>query len=127
MLYHWKPTKKEIEGWLDRRIHEYVTQENRNPQLTKEEWLHCYLYTEIHKIFFASFPNELYEWITKLVDSQGRWKVDNSIVWTPELVHILEASEDNIAHAVTQWLDQIIVGFITQFMVDTSVSYSKAE
>jgi len=68
-----------------------MLQENKNPRLTKEEWLDCYLYTEIHKIFFASFPIELYEWITKLVDSQGRWKLYNPIVWTPELVRRLEA------------------------------------
>ena len=50
-----------------------------------------------------------------------------SYVWTPELVRRLEASEHNIAHAVDHWLDQIIGGFITEFAVDTSVSYSEAE
>ena len=39
----------------------------------------------------------------------------------------LEASEDNIAHVVDRWLDRIIGGFITEFAVDISVSYSKAE
>ena len=82
---------------------------------------------EIHKIFFASFPTELYEWIAKLADNQGRWKLDNPIVWTPELVHRLEVSEDKIAHVVVHWLDRIIGGFITEFAVDTSVNYSKAE
>ena len=61
--------KKEIEGWLYRKIHEFVVQENRNPRVSKEQWLERYLYMEIHKIFFASFPFELYEWITKLADS----------------------------------------------------------
>ena len=85
---------------MDRKIHKFAAQENRNPQQTKEEWLHCYLHIEIHEISFTLFPTELYEWITKLVDSQGRWKLDNPIVWTPELVHKLEASEDKIAHIV---------------------------
>jgi len=53
MSYHWNPTKKEIKGWLDRRIHEFTVQEKRNPQLLKEEWLDNYLYTEIHEIFFT--------------------------------------------------------------------------
>ena len=85
---------------MDKRIHEFVTQENRNPRLSKEEWLDYYLYTEIHEIFFASFPTELYEWITKLADSQGRWKDDDPIVWIVELVRRLEASEDKITRAV---------------------------
>lgn len=99
MSHHWNPTKKEIEGWLDRRIHKFTMQENMNLRLSKEEWLDCYLYTEIHEIFFASFPTELYEWITKLANSQGRWNLDNSIVWIPELVRRLEALEDKIARA----------------------------
>lgn len=63
----------------------------------KEQWLNKYLYTEIHKIFLCSFLIELYEWITKLVDDQGRWRLDSLIVLTLELEQKLEASEDKIA------------------------------
>ena len=86
-----------------------------------------YVYTEIHGIFFASFPSELYEWITRLADSQGRCKLDQPIVWTPELVCRLEALEDKIVRVVDQWLDWIIGGFITGFVIDTTVSYSEEE
>ena len=120
MSYHWNPTKKEIEGWLDRRIHEFATQENIKLRLSKEEWLDSYLYTEIHEIFFTSFPTELHEWIAKLVDSQGRWKLDGPIVWTPELVRRLEALGDKIVHVVDHWLDRIIGGFVTEFALSTS-------
>ena len=54
--------------------------ENKNLPLTKQEWLDCWLYIEIHQIFLTSFPTELHEWIVKLDDSQGRWKLDNPIV-----------------------------------------------
>ena len=127
MLYHWNPTKKGIEDWLDRKIHEFVAHKNRNLWLSKEEWLDCYLYREIHEIFFASFPTELYEWIVKLADSQGRCKLDSPIVWTPKLVCRLKASKDKIACIIDHWLDRIIGGFITEFAVDTSVSYSEVE
>ena len=30
MLHHWNLTKKEIEDWLDRNIHEFTAQENGN-------------------------------------------------------------------------------------------------
>ena len=39
----------------------------------------------------------------------------------------LEASKDQIACTVDHWLDWIIGGFITEFAVDTLVSYSEAE
>jgi hypothetical protein len=42
-------------------------------------------------------------------------------------VWILKASEDKIAHVVDHWLDRIIGGFVTEFTVDTSVSYSEVE
>ena len=104
-----------------------MAQENINPQLTKEQWLDQYLYTEIHEIFFWSFSIELYECIVKLANSQERWKLDGPIVWTPELVWRLEASEDKIAHAVDHWLDHIIGGFVTEFAIDSSVNYSELE
>jgi len=83
MSHHWNLTKKEIEKWLDWNIHKFVVQENKNPRLSKEEWLNRYLYTEIHKIFFYTFPIELYEWLAKLTCSQGWWRLDSPIVWTP--------------------------------------------
>ena len=65
---------------MDRKIHEFAAQENKNPRLTKEQWLDRYLYMEIHKIFFYSFPVNLYEWIVKLADGQGRWRLKSPIV-----------------------------------------------
>ena len=109
------------------KIHAFTVQENSNLRVLREQWLECYLYTKIHEIFFASFPSELYEWIEKLADSQERWKLNNHIVWTLELVHRLQALEYKITHVVDHWLDRIIGGFITEFAVDTSVSYSAAE
>lgn len=79
-----------------------------------------------------SFLVKLYEWIARLADSVGRCRLAQPIVWTPELVRRLEANkdkitEDKITHAVDHWLDQVIRGFITEFVINTIVSYSKAE
>lgn len=60
----------------------------------------------------------------KLVDNQGRWRPDGPIVSTPELVQRLEAFEDRFFCATDHWLDHIIGGFATKFMVDTLVSYN---
>jgi len=82
---------------------------------------------EIHEFFFSSFPFELYKWITKLADNEGRCRLDKPIVWTPKLVRRLEALEYNMACTVDHWLNRIIGGFITEFTVDNSTSYSEAE
>ena len=127
MSHHWNQTKKEIEKWLDQKIQEFMAQEKRNPRLSKEDLLNIYLYTEIHEIFFYTFPIELYEWLSKLTNSQGRWKLDSPIVWTPKLVRILETFDNKIARVVDHWLDQIMGGFVTEFAVDASVTYSKVK
>jgi len=89
--------------------------------------LEHYLDTKIHEIFFASFPFEMYEWISKLVDNQGRCRINKRIMWTPELVCKPEASGDKITQAMDHWLDQIIGGFITEFVVDMPVSYTEVK
>jgi len=58
----------------------------------------------------------------KLADSQGRWKLDAIIVWTPVLVRRLEASEDKITCTVDHWLDCIIGGFVTELEVKTQLA-----
>lgn len=127
MSEHWNPAKKEIEYWLDQKLHEFVIQENKTPQISEKIWLDCFIYMKIHEIFFVTFYLELYGWIIRLADSQGRCKLDQLIVWTPELVCRLEAFEDKIARAVDHWMDWIIRGFITEFVIDTIVSYNEAE
>lgn len=86
-----------------------------------------YLYTKEHKIFFYSFPCELYKWLDKLAYGQGMWKLDNPIVWTAELVRHMESSENKIVRVFNYWIDSILDGFITEFTIDTYVSYSEDE
>lgn len=105
MSKHCNPTRKELEGWLDKKLQEFVVQENINPQISKERWLDRYIYMEIHEIFFASFLTELYEWFMRLDDSVGRCRFDKPIMWTREVVRRLEAFEDKIVRAVDHWLD----------------------
>ncbi len=92
--------KKELEDWLDQKLHEFVVQENRNLQISEEQWLDRYIYTDIHEIIFTSFLTELYRWISRLADSMGRCRLDQPIVSTPKFMHRLEASEDKITRAV---------------------------
>ena len=77
-----------------------MVKENRNLWVSEERCLDRYIYREIHEIFFVSFSIDLYEWILRLVDSMGRCRLGQPIVWTPELVSRLEAFEDKIAREV---------------------------
>jgi len=48
-------------------------------------------------------------------------------MWTPELVQRLKATEDKLAHVVNHWMDRVIGGFITEFVIDTTMRYSEPE
>lgn len=52
------------------------------------------------------------------------WKLDGHIMWTLELVKHLKASENNIAWDFNHWIDRILGGFITDFMINSSANYS---
>lgn len=118
--------KKELEDWWDLKLRELAVQENINLRISEEQWLDHYIFTDIHEIFFVTFLIKLYEWIAKLADNVGRCRLDQPIVWTPKLVQRLEATEDRLVHAY-HWLYRLIGGFITQFTIDTTVSYNEAE
>ena len=59
MWEHWNPTKKEIEEWWDLKLHEFAVQENRNLQVSEEDWVDRYIFIDIQEIFFVSFLVEL--------------------------------------------------------------------
>lgn len=82
----WFPMKKEINKWIDRNVHAFATQENMSPKLSKEQWLQILLYIDETDAFFYFFLDELHKWLSKLTDSQGTWRLNGPIVWTPELV-----------------------------------------
>lgn len=66
----WRPTKKEIEKWIDQKFHNFAAQENRNLCVPKEDWLQRYLYIDEHEVFFCTLSCELYKWLAKLADGQ---------------------------------------------------------
>jgi len=68
--------KKEIKDLVDQKLHNFVAQENKSPKIFEKRWLDRYAYTEIHEIFFAYFSSELYKWITRLADNEGRCKLE---------------------------------------------------
>lgn len=127
MLNKWFSTKKEIEKWIDQKLHMFETQENRNPWLSKEEWLKISLYTDKTKDFFYFFPCELHEWLSRLANSQGMWRLDDPIVWTPQLVRHMETLENNIMRAIDHQVDHILGGFFCELVIDMTIKYSEAK
>lgn len=47
--------------------------------------------------------------------------------WTPDLIERLKKIGNEIVIDVDYWIDNILGGFITEFPIETSLSYSEAE
>lgn len=70
---------------------------------------------------------ELHEWLSWLTEFQTYTKDDAITRWTLELVQQLEKSSNKISSTIDYWIDNVLSGFVTEFSIDTFVSYSKAE
>ena len=82
---HWRPEKKEIEEWFEKKVQEYAVKENRSTKFTTNKWKNKYIFTEIYEILFVSLATELQEWLARLVDFQTCWKDERVTQWSPEL------------------------------------------
>ena len=65
-------------------------------------------------------------WLSKLTD-RNIFKKKRNIVWTPELIQIVQRLDNPITRAVDFWLASVLGGFVTEFAVDQRKSFSEAE
>ena len=67
-MFCWNPNKEELNQWVEYKEREFAENENKSPRLSTEDWLQKHIFTDLHEIFFATYGNELYDWLSKLTD-----------------------------------------------------------
>ena len=125
-MFWWHPTRDELNEWVWSNQKEFAERENMSPKLSTEAWLQKHIITDLHAIFFTTFGNELYDWLSKLTDT-SIFKKKRDIVWTPELIQTVKSLDNPIKRVVDFWLASVLEGFITEFAVDQTKSFSEAE
>ena len=73
-----------------------------------------------------TFGNELYDCLSKLTDT-SIFKKKRDIVWTLELIQTVKNLDNPITRAVDFCLASVIEGFVTEFTVEQTKIFSKAE
>ena len=68
-MWLWHPELSEIKYWFETKVKEFAEAESRNPNRDSEPCLQKYIYTDIHEVFFTTFPSELHSWIERLAAS----------------------------------------------------------
>jgi hypothetical protein len=69
----------------------------------------------------------LTKWLEILVEKIERYQTATLRIWTPKLVRKLNFVSNKTSHIVYFWLDNILGGYITEFAVDCTQSYSVTE
>ena len=96
-MWFWHPSKEEIENWVESKEKEFAEQENRNMRLSTEDWLQMCVFTDLHEIFFATFPSELHAWLSRLAENKTSTRSDRPIEWTLEAIQRLKRTDNSIS------------------------------
>ena len=67
------------------------------------------------------------EWLLRLCEKSGTWRIDGPREWTLELIQHLKEVSNSISHVVDFWIDSILRGYTTKFAIYYTNSYSAAE
>ena len=112
---------------MDFKELEFAREESEESRWNPIDWLGWYIYLDIYKILFYEFPIMLHEWLSKLETQQKIFQGGELKEWTSFLSERLKIIDNPISRVVDLWVDNIIEGYITEFVVDTITSYSEAE
>ena len=123
----WHPMRPEIQDWFDQKLQEFAEVKNQNPGLTKDKWLVRYIHDGIQEYFLCEFPIILYEWLARFTYKKINFQGGEPTSWTPELIQELQETDKKASRVVELWLDSILEGYITEFVIDTTKSYSEEE
>lgn len=96
-MWFWHPSKEEIKNWVESKEKEFTKQENRNLRLSAEDWLQRYVFTNLHDIFFATFPAELHAWLLRLVERKTSTRSNRPAEWTSEVIQSLKRTNNSIS------------------------------
>ena len=86
-----------------------------------------YIYTNIHKVLFVTFPSELHSWLARLEDCSGHVQSDRPTQWNQAAIQRLKNINNDVSRAIDFWLTSQLSGFITEFVVDTLKAYIEAK
>jgi hypothetical protein len=126
-MSRWFPSKTEIQKWIEDQEKDFAEAHNKYPNLSTEDWLERYIFTDIHEIFFGGIHQELYEWLARLADTQFEIRYRPPVVWTSTLIKKVKRVDKIMSRVVDHRFDSTIGGYITEFVVDRVESYRQAD
>jgi len=106
---------------------EFAERENINLRRSNKDWLQDHIFIDIHEQFFAEFPIILSEWMLRLKDESAWCSNGESKEWMPENIQQLKEISNHISRAIDFWINSILKGYVTEFAIQYTMSYSVLE
>lgn len=86
--------------WLKEKQLGFAAKENRACRTSDEEWIHDFIFSDLHEQFFVEFPIILSEWMLKLKDTKGSWSINVIEESMPEKIKKLKEISNPISRVV---------------------------
>jgi hypothetical protein len=116
-MSRWFPLNTKIQKCIEEQEKDFVESQNKIPNISTEDWLGRYIFTDIHKIFFGGIHMDLYEWLARLADTQFEIRFRSHVVWTSTLIKKVKRVDNTMSRVVYHWFDSTIGGYITEFSI----------
>ena len=85
-MSRWFPSKTEIQKWIEDQEKDFIEAQNKNPNLSIEDWMERYIFIDIHEIFFGGIHHELFDLLARLANTQFEIRSRPPVVWTSTLI-----------------------------------------
>jgi hypothetical protein len=112
--------------FVEKKELEFAEKDNIHPKLTSGKYLEKYICSDLREVFFYDFSHLLMEWLLILKENHPTNRI-SELEWNIEEIAKLQQENNKFTRTVDFWLESIVVGFITEFVVDTAQSYTEAK
>jgi len=58
-MSRWFPYNSETQKWIEEQEKDFTKSQNKNPNISTEDWLGRYIFTDIHDIFFGGIHRDV--------------------------------------------------------------------
>jgi hypothetical protein len=103
-MSRWFPSKTKIQKWIEEQEKDFAEAQNKNPNISTEDWLGRYIFTDIHEIFFGGIHKE--EWLPILAEFEIITRPP--VVRTSVLIKKVKRVDNIVSRAVDHWFDSRI-------------------
>ena len=85
-----------------------------------------YVYADFHEFYFCELPILLYEWKKRNIETTNIYIENFPMVRIEEKIEELKILDNKLYRVIESWFLCMIEGYIKQFVIGCSESYSSA-